>query len=150
MPPDCWKGEKGWINVSGQWLKQLCQCNEASAKTPKDRFWRASRLVNTWEIWGQWQAWRGQGSSWKVVSEMNSQIPRGVLLVGVEKHPLHTHTQTHTHTHRHSHTHELVTRTPILNTKYSGFLYTKSKYDRLLFFFSEQITIFLFEGQKNP
>ena len=99
---------------------------------------------------------------------MNSQIPRGVLLVGVEKHPLHTHTHTHTqtltqtltHTLTHTrigyqntnsqHTQELVTGTPILNTKYSGFLYMKSKYDRLLFFFSEQITIFLLEGQKSP
>lgn len=109
---------------------------------------------------------------------MNSQIPRGLLLVGVEKHPLHTHSSPYTHTHTqhplytHTHTHtaplihthteelvtgtpilntqELVTGTPILNTKYSGFLYTKSKYDRLLFFLSEQIAIFLSEGQKNP
>lgn len=67
-----------------------------------------------------------------------------------------THTETHTHTQigywntNSPHTQELVTRTPILSTKYSGFLYTKSKYDRLLFFFSEQIKIFLSEGQKNP
>ena len=86
--------------------------------------------------------------------------------------PLHTYTHiapliyTYTHTHTapliHTHTEELVTGTPILNTqelvtgtpilntKYSGFLYTKSKYDRLLFFLSEQIAIFLSEGQKNP
>ena len=51
-PPSQWRGEGlevEWI-AGGQWFNQSRLCNEASIKTPKERVWRASGLVNTWRF----------------------------------------------------------------------------------------------------
>lgn len=63
-----WEGRRpgGWINYNGQCSNQECFCNEASIKTQE--VWRTPRLRNSQvgehlEIWGEWWALRGHGTS---------------------------------------------------------------------------------------